>query len=606
MKNRFFCLNFFQLPLLFCFIISFISYTGCAKSTNSETKSTNTSTNTPEKQSGNATFFEDVTESAGIKFMYRNGEEVPNLAILESLGGGLAAFDYNGDGLLDLYIPGGGKYSGTDNKQITGLPGVLYKQVSAWKFVDVTKEAGLDQLHAGSPWFYSHAAAAADYDQDGWTDLLVTGWKRIALFHNEPDGKGGRKYVEVSAQAGLDQGITWATSSAWADFDGDGLTDLFVCQYVDWSFDNNPDCNYDGKTPDVCPPKKFKGLTSKVYKNKGNGKFEDVSDKVGLSIGGEHASKSLGVIIVDVNLDGKPDVYVANDTVANFLYINKSEKNNIRFVEQGMQAGVALDGGGSPNGSMGLDAGDPECIGKPALWVTNYENEFHALYRNHSTTDRTAFIFATQASGVGSIGQKFVGWGTGFVDFDLDGWEDLFIANGHAIRYPTGTTRLQKPVLFLNQKGKFKDSSMFGGQYFEKTHLSRGIAIADFDNDGKMDVAICNLNHNASLLKNIYPQQGNHWIGIELVGKNNQDFVGARVSIVVDGKTQTRFAKGGGSYASTPDRRFVFGLGKSDKISKLTVIWPDNSKQEWDNIKLDQYHTIKQADQNLHPWPSKK
>ncbi len=541
-------------------------------------------------------YFEDVTSSSGIDFTYRNGEEVPHLAILESLGGGLGAFDYDGDGLLDLYIPGGGHYGGADKKEILGHPGRLYRNEGAFKFRDVTAAVGLDRLANGTPWFYSHAAAASDYDRDGWPDLLVTGWGRIALFHNEPDGKGGRRYADVSSAAGLGSGVIWATSAAWADFDGDGHSDLFVCQYVDWSFANHPDCNYDGKTPDVCPPKKFKGLSSKVYRNKGDGTFADVSEAAGVQKGGEHASKSLGIVVVDVNADGKPDVYVANDTVANFLYMNKSEKGTIKFAEQGMQAGVGMDGGGSPNGSMGVDAGDPEGTGKPALWVTNYENEFHALYRNHSTTERASFVFATQSSGVGAIGQKFVGWGTGFIDFDLDGWEDIFIANGHAIRFPTGATRLQKPVLFQNRKGKFTDITARGGDYFQAPHLSRGVALADFDNDGRTDVAVNNLNQPAAVLRNVLPPDGRHWVGVELVGKDRGDVVGARVTLEANGRTQTRFAKGGGSYASTPDRRFVFGLGSESKVSTLAVTWPDGTRQEWSDVPLDKYHIVVQGE----------
>jgi hypothetical protein len=541
-------------------------------------------------------FFEDATAASGIDFAYRNGEEIPHLSILESLGGGVAAFDFDGDGLLDLYLPGGGYYGGPDKKQIFGHAGRLYRNTGNIKFQDVTAAAGLAKLAGGNDWFYSHAAVAGDYDRDGWPDLLVTGWGRIALFHNESDGQGGRRFVDVSGSAGLSKGIQWATSAAWADFDGDGLADLFVCQYVDWSFANHPDCNYDGKTPDVCPPKKFKGLKSRIYRNLGGGRFEDVSESAGLLPGGDQTSKSLGVVVVDVNGDGKPDVYVANDTVANFLYVNQSAKGSIKFVEQGMLAGVALDGGGSPNGSMGVDAGDPELTGRPAIWVTNYENEFHALYRNQSNGARASFVFATQASGVGAIGQKFVGWGTGFIDFDHDGREDLFIANGHAIRYPTTASRDQKPVLFLNRDGKFKDVSSRGGGYFQSPHLSRGIALADFDNDGRTDVAISQLNQPVSLLRNVLPSGGRHWLGIDLVGKDHADIVGAKASLEVNGKTQTRFAKGGGSYAATPDRRFVFGLGTAEKFARLTVTWPDGSKQEWTDLPIDRYHVISQGE----------
>jgi hypothetical protein len=250
---------------------------------------------------------------------------------------------------------------------------------------------------------------------------------------------------------------------------------------------------------------------------------------------------------------------------------------------------------------MGLDAGDPEGTGKPALWVTNYENEFHALYRNHSSAETVSFVFATQASGIGMIGQKYVGWGTGFGDFDWGGWEGLFIANGHAIRYPTGTTRKQQPVLFLNHQGKFKDITRRGGPYFQQRHLSRGAVIADLDNDGKLDLGISNVNEPVALLRNSLPLTEKHWVGIELVGANHRDVVGARIAIEAGGRTQTRFAKSGGSYASSPDRRHHFGLGTSDKITKLSVIWPDGSRQDWTDLAIDRYHVATQGKMDLSP-----
>ncbi len=547
--------------------------------------------------------FEDRTASSGIDFAYRNGEEVkpPHLSILESLGGGLALIDFNQDGLQDVFIPGGGHYGGVDNKTILGYPPRLYRNDGDFKFTDVTQSTGLSELAGQQSWFYSHGVAVGDYDRDGWPDLLVTGWRRIALFHNEPSADGGRRFVDVSAKAGLDRGVIWATSAGWADFDGDGFSDLFVCQYVNWSFSNHPDCNYDGSTPDVCPPKKFDGLPSLVYLNNGDGTFREVGEKAGISRGGAQASKALGVVIADLNADGKPDVYVANDTVENFLYMNHSTTGQIKFEEKGLIAGVALDGGGSPNGSMGLDVGDPERTGKPALWVTNYENEFHALYRNLGRGDQPTFVFATQSSGVGAIGQKFVGWGTGFADFDHNGWEDLFIANGHAIRYPAHAARRQRPVLFTKNATKFIDVSSQVGDYFKQAHLSRGVAIGDLDNDGRLDLVVCHMNDKVSVLRNTTPTEENHWIGFKIKGEGNRDIVGAKVVIEVGEQKQTRFAKGGGSYASSPDRRLHFGVGPAKQVDRVTIHWPNGTNQEWTNVACDKYHTIQQSNKTLGP-----
>ena len=540
-------------------------------------------------------FFEDVTASSGLDFMYKNGEDLdpPHLSILESLGGGVALLDFDGDGLLDIFVTGGGYFAGPEKKEIRGHPCRLYKNLGNGKFEDVTQAVGLDTLADGKPWFYTHAAAVADYDRDGWPDLLVTGWGRIALFRNVPGGNKGRRFVDVSVQAGLDKGITWATSAAWADLDGDGWPDLYVCQYVNWSFDNHPKCSYDGKTSDVCPPKHFKGLPHKVYRNipgaNQGRRFLDVSDEAGLEKGGP-GSKGLGVLMIDVNLDGKPDIYVANDTVPKFLYVNHSTPGKIRLKEQGQLAGVALDGFGNSNGSMGLDAGDPDGSGVPSLWVTNYENELHGLYKNLCKKDHVLFLYSTPASGIAAIGQKYVGWGTGFLDIDHHGWEDLFIANGHAIRYPTTAMRRQKPVLLRNQAGKFKDISKRGGDYFLKEHLARGVALGDLDNDGKVDLVVSHMNEPVAILKNIAPA-GNHWLGVDLVGAEHADVVGARVILEAGGRKQTRFAKGGGSYASSSDRRHIFGLGKST-TSKLTVIWPDGTHQNWTGLAPDRYHTL--------------
>lgn len=560
--------------------------------------------------------FEDVTSTAGIDFTYRNGENLTDaegkplldaagkprshLAILESLGGGAALIDFDGDGLLDVYIPGGGYYADApDYHTIKGHAGKLFRNLGGFKFEDVTKQAGLDKLAGGKPWFYSHGAAVADYDRDGWPDLLVTGWGGVALFRNVPvdpaDPKKGRRFEDVTAKAGLDKGIEWTTSAAFADLDGDGYPDLYICQYVNWSFANHPQCTYDGKTPDVCPPKNFDGLPHKLFHNDGKGGFSDVGKQAGLKSGGPNASKGLGVLIVDVDGDGKPDIYVCNDTVDNFLYINKSKRGELLFDEQGIFSGSARDDRGVANGSMGADAGDPDRVGKPYIWVTNYENELHALYRNECRPGRAFFNHRTAAAGIAAIGQKYVGWGTAFIDVDLDGWEDLFVANGHAIRFPTGkdSNRSQQPVLLINDKGKFHNASPLIGDYFQKKHLSRGVAFGDLNNDGRTDLVVCHTNEPVAMLRG-NGGQGRHWIGIGLEGKDHACVVGAKAVFATEKATQTRFVKGGGSYASSGDRRLLFGLGK-EQSGKLAITWPDGAVETFNDLTVDRYYRIVQG-----------
>jgi hypothetical protein len=564
-----------------------------------------------EPESAGPALFEDITSASGVSLTYRNGEDTANhLSILESLGGGAGLIDFDGDGLLDVFLPGGGGFAGQDKQQIVGYPCKLYRNLGHGKFTDVTAAAGLDKLANGKPWFYTHGVAVGDYDRDGWPDLLVTGWRGVALFHNVPenpkDPSKGRRFEDVTAQAGLATGIDWATSAAFADLDGDGYPDLYICQYVNWSWQNHPSCSYDGKTADVCPPKNFDGLPHKLYRNTGQGAFRDVSQEAGLRPGGPTDSKGLGVLIVDVDGDGKPDVYVANDTVDNFLYLNKSKPGQVRLEEQGLVAGAARDDQGAANGSMGLDAGDPERSGKPALWVTNYENELHALYRNECVPGRPFFHFCTAAVGIAAIGQRYVGWGTAFFDADLDGWEDLFVTNGHAIRFPTGKTasRRQYPVLLLNKAGKFREARRQLGDYAGTPRLGRGLAAGDLDNDGRIDLVLNNMNEPAVLLRGI-GGKGHGWLGVQLAGTDNACVVGAQAVLEVDGQRLSRFVKGGGSYASSGDRRLVFGLGKA-KPGRLTVTWPDRSEQRFDGLTADRYYRIVQGADKPQPLPGTK
>jgi hypothetical protein len=530
-------------------------------------------------------FFRDATADSGVQAVYRNGEEAGLYAILQTLGGGIALLDYDGDGLLDLFVPGGGYFEG---QAIRGHPNKLFKNLGGFRFQDVTGAAGLDR-----PLFYTHGCAVADYDRDGWPDLLVTGYRRLALFHNQPDGKGGRRFIEVAKQAGLTDDL-WAASAAWGDLDGDGYPDVYICHYVDWSLPaNNPRCvGFDHERRDICPPAHFNPLPHRLYRNNGDGTFREVSEAAGMRVGNTRKDygKGLGVIMVDVNEDGKPDIYVANDTTGNFLYLNHSRLGTIRLEEMGFISGAGRDQMGLPTGSMGVAVADYDECGRPSLWVTNYERELHALYHNDCRGKRVSFHFSSQAAGIAVLGQTYVGWGTGFLDLDHDGREHLLFVNGHPNFYPySGGDRRQRPVILRNNGGgNFEPITPRGGPYFQEKHNGRGAAFGDLDNDGRTDVVVSHLNEPVVLLRN-EAATNNHWLGVALAGRNNRDVVGARLTLEVGGRLLSRFAHGGGSYLSSGDRRHLFGLGEANQVGRLTVSWPGGRQEHWDGLAVDRY-----------------
>jgi hypothetical protein len=534
-------------------------------------------------------WFQDVTAKSGVHFTSRNGEEAGHLTLLESLGGGVALLDFDGDGLLDIFLIGGGYFGGKDKKQIRGYPCKLYKNLGHWKFRDVTAEAGLDQLR-----FYAHGCAVADYDCDGWPDLLVTGYGRLALLHNESDGRGGRKFVEVTKAARLHD-RQWNTSAAWADLDGDGYPDLYVCRYVDWSWQSHHPCPGDSRAvaADVCGPRVFQAAPHAVYRNQRDGTFADVSAAAGLRQGSSGTGMGLGVVVVDLNDDRRADIYAVNDTTRNFLYLNQSSPGKLRFQEIGLKSGAAMGDSGSPDGSMGVDAADYDGCGRPSLWVTTFEQQRHALYHNEGKKNGLWFRYVTPKAGIAALGGGYVGFGTGFVDLDNDGWEDLVIVNGHVRRYPTRSPLRQRPILLRNQgTGRFANVTIQGGAYFQVPHRGRGLAIGDLDNDGRPDLVITHLNEPVVLLHNAPRGEAvprNHWLGIDLVGRKNRDVVGAKVVVELGKRRLTRFAKGGGSYLSAGDRRIVFGLGSAERVRRVTVFWPWGGEQHWEGLAIDRY-----------------
>jgi hypothetical protein len=551
--------------------------------------------------------FADVTVSCGIDFTYRDGQEAGLYAILESLGGGVGLIDYDGDGLLDIFLPGGGSLS---EESITGLPGKLYRNLGDWKFEDVTAAVMPEQTI-----FYTHGCAVGDYDCDGWSDLLVTGWGRVALYHNEPadpgDAAKGRRLVDHAEQAGLTP-ITWSTSAAWSDFDGDGYPDLYVCQYVDWSLEHNPRCKgySSGVARDVCPPGEFTGLPHLLFRNHGDGTFTEIGKDAGLHVLGVTdekgnqvgMGKGLGVVAADFNDDQRPDLYVANDTVDNFLYLNR---DRFKFEEVGLLSGVARDDRGMTNGSMGIAVGDYDHSGRASIFVTNYENEMHALYRN---LGRDSFHHSTSAAGIAALGQKFVAFGTSFIDLDHDGWEDLLIANGHVIRHPVNTTLEQLPVLLQNRDGnRFQDISRRGGSYFEQKHIARGLALGDLDNDGRQDVVISHVNQPVAVLRNIADTAKRHWLGIRLSGKKNRNLAGTKVVVEAEGMRSTHFVTGGGSYLSAHDERIVAGLGSAQKVGKISVWWSHGTLQEFEEAggATDQYLRISEGEEGSNDGEGK-
>ena len=534
---------------------------------------------TPPPPAAGPPWFRDMTAESGLHFTYRNGEEAKQFSILESLGGGVALIDYDGDGLLDMFVTGGGYFDGADKKQFKGHPCKLFRNRGGWKFEDVTEAAGLAR-----DWHYTHGAAVADFDRDGWPDLLVTGYGRVVLFHNEPDGKGGRHFVDVTAAMGIHD-TSWSTSAGWGDIDGDGWPDLYVCHYLDWSFENNPLCKgiIPGVEREVCGPARFKPLKHALYHNQKGRAFRDMSDAHGFRAAGS----GLGVVLVDVNGDGRPDIFVGNDGQHKFLFINRGPG---RLEEKAFLAGVAVDDNGHPNASMGVDADDYDGSGRASLWVTNFQHEFHGLYGNRGGE---LFDYHSRHAGIPAIGTNYVGFGTGFVDIDNDGWPDLVAVHGHVTLRPAGgSTLLQPPILLHNveRKGQryFENVSKQGGEFFGIPARGRGVAIGDLDNDGRADLVVSHTNTPVVLLRNEAAPDA-HWIGFRLMGHDHRDVVGSTVIVDLDDRRLTRFAKGGGSYLSASDPRILFGLGDKSAVRRVTVKWSWGETQTWDNLRPDRY-----------------
>jgi hypothetical protein len=513
-------------------------------------------------------WFEDVAVASGIDFHHYDAA-TPMYYLRETLGSGLAWIDYDNDGWLDLFCVQDGpvRPDPTKGPQPTNK---LYRNNGDGTFTDVTERVGLARSGFGL------GCAVGDFDNDGFDDLVVTYAGEIVLYHNEPDGHGGRSFVDVTPKAGL-RNSHCATSCAWGDIDNDGYLDLYVCNYVEEDLDHYPICEAPGtKVRNICPPTVFPHVTHQLYRNNGDGTFTDISSASGVA--SAPPAPGLGVVMVDLDGDGLLDIYVANDMKPAYLFHNQGKG---RFVEKGLLSGCALGPRARPVAGMGVEAGDIDGTGRPSLFVTNFQLQGSVLYRNQGGL---TFQEWSSPSGLGPATFHRLGFGTVFFDADLDGRLDIAIANGHVYRdaEKIGQPFAQQGQLFLGDgRGRFREVSDQAGGYFRRLLVGRGLAWADYDNDGRPDLAYSHNGGPIALLHN-RTETTNGWVRLELRGdgrKSNRNALGARVEVEAGGTKQVHFLNGGGSYLSSSDRRLLVGLGGADRAERVTVVWPSGQKQ---------------------------
>jgi len=506
--------------------------------------------------------FIDVTAAAGIQFQHNSGAYGGKL-LPETLGSGCAFLDYDADGWPDILLINGMDWPGHKRQRSTLK---LYRNNRNGTFTDVTKSAGLDLE------MYGMGVAVADYDNDGFPDIFISCVGQSRLFHNT--GKG--TFVDVTRSSGLFGRQGLSTSALWFDYDRDGFLDLFVCNYVRWSPEHDVFCSLDGTHKSYCTPEAYRGDTCWLFHNRGNGTFEDVTATSGIF---DSSSKSLGVAMLDYDQDGWPDLLVANDTQPNKLYRNL---HNGKFKDVAVEAGLAFSTEGKARAGMGVDVGDFENSGTPGIAITNFDNEMIGLYR----ASKPGFYddVATPA-GIGAPSRNTLGFGCLFLDVDLDGRLDLAVANGHideTVRNIRGNVGYaQPPQLFLNQgNGKFQDVAGTAGGGFDTPKVGRGLACADFDRDGDLDLLLTTNNGPAYLYRNDQ-LAGNRSLRLELRGtKSNRDAIGATVQLFAGDLSQTRMVRVGSSYLSQSELPLTFGLGRRDKIDRVVISWPSGLIEE--------------------------
>ena len=528
--------------------------------------------------------FVDIAEKAGLTAKTEDGGDKAKRYIIETTGSGAAFFDFDNDGWPDAFLVNGSRLEGFPKGQEPTSH--LYRNQRDGTFVDVTQSAGVGLKGWGQ------GVCAGDYDNDGWTDLFVTFWGHDVLLHNNGNGT----FTDITKKAGLwHEDVRWSTGCAFVDYDRDGRLDVFISHYVDFDPQHTPEpgsaasCQWKGIAV-MCGPRGLKGTHSELYRNNGDGTFTDVSEKSGVAK--TPAYYCFTALTADFDNDGWPDIYVACDSTPNMFFHNN---HNGTFTEAGVENGVAYNDQGHEQAGMGTDAADYDGDGWLDIIKTNFSGDSATLYHNNRDG---SFSDATFEAGLGRNTQ-FLGWGTLFVDIDNDGWPDIFMANGHV--YPEvdskglNNTFRERKVLYWNERnGRFRDVSLDSGAGITTPYNSHGVAAADFDNDGAVEILVNNSHDRPSLLKN-YGEHGN-WVLLNLVGtKSNRDAIGARVTVRVGDHRQTREVRSGGGYISQSDFRLHFGLGKATKADAIEIRWPSGLVQRLENVSANQVVRIREG-----------
>ena len=517
--------------------------------------------------------FRNVARSAGLGFVLEN-HPTPQKHLIETMRGGVAAFDYDGDGLTDIYFTNGAAIPSLE-KDSPKYWNRLYRNLGGMKFKDVTGEAKV----AGSG--YAMAAAAGDYDNDGHVDLFVAGVGRNILYRNKGDGT----FEDVTGKAGI-RGDHWSVAAAWLDYDNDGLLDLFVANYVQWSPEFDRFCgDAAGKVRVYCHPRFFEGLPNTLYHNQGDGTFKDVSKEAGIA---SHVGKAMGVAVADYDGDGFLDVFVTNDKEPNFLFHNLG---NGTFEEVALRVGVSLLDSGNPISGMGTDFRDYNNDGWPDIALTALAGETFPLFRNRGGG---SFADATYASSMGPLSRIYSGWGIGLFDFNNDGWKDIFTSNAHVNDrielFEATQYKLHNSVFANRGDGTFQDVSPAAGPEFLAARAHRGSAFADFNNDGKIDVVVTSLGDAAELWENVSPEE-NTWLILKLRGaRSNRDGIGATVRL---GDQHNHMTTSVG-YASSSHFGVHFGTGKAKQVERIEIRWPSGARQVLKNVTTNQILRVRE------------